>query len=221
MITETSKYIQESQKCQRNWNLNKNIPNEDLDLIMKAVTNCPTRQNINFYNVQAITNRDLIEKIHEHTAYFKIDPDMDVSEYSKLISQKSDIKKSDKNWVLKTNPQVLGHLLLAFSANEETYYRDAIDDKWDKDVWLSIGMAAGYAQLISTQLGYASGCCGCYNDQINLLLNRKIRLLVGIGIPDKNRHHTEHHYEPDFRFPSFESVKKLLPVKVDWYNENN
>ena len=138
MITETSKYIQESQKCQRNWNLNKNIPDKDLDLIMEAVTNCPTRQNINFYNVQAITNRDLIEKIHEHTAYFKIDPDVDVSEYSKLISQKSDIKKSDKDWVLKTNPQVLGHLLLAFSANEETYYRDAIDDKWDKDVMNSI-----------------------------------------------------------------------------------
>ena len=34
MITETSKYIQESQKCQRNWNLSKNIPNKDLDLIM-------------------------------------------------------------------------------------------------------------------------------------------------------------------------------------------
>ena len=222
MKAEIRNHIQESQKCQRNWDLNKKIPKEDLDLIIEAVTNCPTRQNINFYNVEAITDRDIIKKIHDNTAYFEIDPEVDVLEYPKMISQGSDISKPDKNWIFKTNPQVLGHLLLAFSANEETYYKEeTYDDTWDKDVWLSIGIAAGYVQLISTQLGYASGCCGCYDDGVNSILNKNIRLLVGIGIPDENRHYTEHHYEPDFRFPSFKSVKKLLPVKVNWHNENN
>ena len=50
MKEEIRNHIQESQKCQRNWELNKKIPKEDLDLIIEAVTNCPTRQNINFYN---------------------------------------------------------------------------------------------------------------------------------------------------------------------------
>ena len=220
--------IHESQKCQRNWNLDKEMPQEDIDLIMEAATQCPTRQNIPFYNVSAITDRKPIEKIHAATQCFKIDPNVDVSEYAKFVAQGSDVKKpaEPEVWDMKTNPQVLGQLLLAFSPNEETYYERDKDrtgkpmsdkrNKWEKDVMLSIGVAVGYVKFISTQLGYRSGCCGCMEEEVNEIVGDKVHLLMGVGIPDESRHRTEHHREPDFRFPSFLGVKKMSPIKVEW-----
>ena len=41
MLRET---IHESQKCQRNWDLSKDIPQEDKDLIVEAATNSPSKQ---------------------------------------------------------------------------------------------------------------------------------------------------------------------------------
>ena len=227
--------IHESQKCQRNWDLDKEMPQEDVDLIMEAVTHSPTRQNINFFDVSAITNRDTIEKIHSATECFAIDPSMKLSDYSKAVSEGSDRKNRDarqqhrrqnrapinppalernNSIEFKTNPQTLAHLLLAFSANEDTKYDDVC---WTKDVQTSIGIAIGYVKFISTQLGYASGCCGCMEEEVNTILGSKVFLLMGVGIPDESKHRTEHHYE-DFRFPSFSSVKTHSPVKVNWYN---
>jgi hypothetical protein len=215
--------IHESQKCQRNWDLDKEMPQEDVDLIMEAVTHCPSRQNINFFDVSVITNRDTIEKIHSATECFPIDPSMKLSDYSKAVSEGSDRKNREErdkaknptpSIEFKTNPQTLAHLLLAFSANEDTKYDDVC---WTKDVLTSVGIAAGYVKLISTQLGYASGCCGCMEEEINTILGSKVFLLMGVGIPDESKHRTEHHYE-DFRFPSFSSVKTHSPVKVNWYN---
>ncbi len=215
--------IHESQKCQRNWDLDKEMPQEDVDLIMEAVTQSPTRQNINFFDVSAITNRDTIEKIHSATECFAIDPSMKLSDYSKAVSEGSDRKNREARHKkenptpsieFKTNPQTLAHLLLAFSANEDTKYDDVC---WTKDVQTSIGIAIGYVKFISTQLGYASGCCGCMEEEVNTILGSKVFLLMGVGIPDESKHRTEHHYE-DFRFPSFSSVKTHSPVKVNLYN---
>jgi hypothetical protein len=231
--------IHESLKTQRNWDLDKEMPQEDIDLIMEAATQCPTRQNIPFYNVTAITDRTPIEKIHAATQCFPMaHPDVDLSEYAKFVAQGSDIKKPAEPEVIamKTNPQVLGQLLLAFSPNEETYYERDKDmmgrtmrDKrkpcatgsatpWDKDVMISIGIAVGYVKFISTQLGYRSGCCGCMEEEVNEIVGDKVHLLMGVGIPDESRHRTEHHREPDFRFPSFRGVKTMCPVKVEWLN---
>ena len=63
--TEVKKAIIRSQHCQRNWDLQKQIPQDDIDLIVHSVTNCPSKQNISFYKVHVITNRQFIENIHE------------------------------------------------------------------------------------------------------------------------------------------------------------
>lgn len=55
------KAVIRSQHCQRNWNLDKVIPEEDIDLLVHAVTQCPSKQNISFYKVHFITDRNVIE----------------------------------------------------------------------------------------------------------------------------------------------------------------
>ena len=46
------------------------ISKDDIDLIIHSVTNCPSKQNISFYKVHAITNRQVIENIHDNTSGF-------------------------------------------------------------------------------------------------------------------------------------------------------
>ena len=228
MVDNLKEIIHKSQICQRNWDLSEEIPQEHVDLIVEAVTQSPTRQNIPFYNVDVVTDRSLINSIHNNSAFFKIKPGMELSEYSRAVVKGSDDWKSEKDEegvITKTNPQVLAPLLLVFSANEETYYdnqlrhgKDSAERvKWEKDVSLSIGVASGFAKLISTQLGYVSGFCACYGEEIDKLIGSSVRLFLGIGKPDKNKKYTESHIE-EFEYPSFKDVKRLKPVKVEWHN---
>ena len=85
------KSIHKSQHCNRNWDLSKTIPQEDVDLIVESATQCPVKQNLNFYKTHVITDRDKIEKIHNATAGFFIDG------------------------VRHTNSQTLANVLLAFT----------------------------------------------------------------------------------------------------------
>ena len=56
---ELEKAVIRSQHTQRNWNLSKNIPKDDVDVMLHAVTNCPSKQNIAFYKVHFIQARDV------------------------------------------------------------------------------------------------------------------------------------------------------------------
>jgi len=61
------KAITKSQRCQRNWDLSKDIPIEDIKTLKTSVTQCSSKQNRVFYKVKFITNRDMIEKIYKTT----------------------------------------------------------------------------------------------------------------------------------------------------------
>ena len=51
------KSIHKSQHCNRNWDLSKTIPQEDVDLIVESATQCPVKQNLNFYKYNFIKER--------------------------------------------------------------------------------------------------------------------------------------------------------------------
>ena len=67
---EIEKSVIRSQHTQRNFNLNKKLPKNDIDTLLHAVTNCPSKQNLAFYKVHFIQDRDIIEEIHENTYGF-------------------------------------------------------------------------------------------------------------------------------------------------------
>lgn len=210
---EIKKAVLRSQHCQRNWDLSKEIPQEDLDLIIHAATQCPSKQNIAFYKVHFITNRNLIENIHGKTAGFK---NHDTGEY-------------------ETNSQTLANLLIAFEAEDyihrhtnDSIYRN--DELWsldtrgemtsteinllDRDAHMAIGIAAGYVNLTSSMLGYGTGCCACFDaSEIADIIGAKnpIKLLMGVGFRDALRSRREHHSKPDFVFPT----KKKQDITVN------
>ena len=155
MLNET---IHESQKCQRNWDLSKQISKEDKDLIIESATNCPSKQNLNYYNLHVIEDRQEIEKIHENTRgfgpiYFDYDPEKTDGHYR---------EERGDDGEYHTNSQVLGNMLLAFTKNNEPLLQREANDSYDEDRSMAVGIAAGYVNVIATQLGYSTGCCNVW-----------------------------------------------------------
>ena len=170
------KTIDKTQRCQRNWDLNKNIPKEDLDTIIYAILNAPSKQNIQYFNLHVVTNRKKIELIYEGT---------------NVLSGR------------RKNPQVLANVLFVFTQvipNEAVYFLNKKEDKkygHDKDLLLCTGIAAGYGALVAGLLGYETGFCKCFPkaDDLKKILNTKeyFSVMLGIGYGDKTKHRREDH----------------------------
>lgn len=221
--TMIKKSIQKSQHCQRNWDLTREIPEEDLNVMRSAVTECPSKQNLVYYTPYFITHRDTIEEIYSYTKGFK--------------------SLENGEWVSRTNSQVLANLLVVFVQNKDVLkdvqvkYDDIPKDlyakyseegdvhaifknnfKWNQhtqnEMMVSVGIASGYLNLTATMLGYSTGCCQCYDiPKVKKLLGiyEEPLLMMGVGFKDETRNRREHHKE-DFVFPTF--TKKIEVIDI-------
>lgn len=198
---DVKKAIIRSQHCQRNFDLTQEMPKDDIDLIVHAVTNCPSKQNIAYYKVHVITDSDAVYKIHGMTDGFT---------------------KNYETGETTTNSQTLANLLLIFERedftvnslgsqrNEQTIKltnNDLTNEDWNafkKDSHMSTGVAAGYANLTASILGYNTGCCACFDNeaiQEYLGIENDVMLLMGIGYKNENVNRRIHP-ETGFEFPT-------------------
>lgn len=200
-----------SQHCQRNWNLDLEIPKEDLNLLVIAATQCPSKQNMAFYCLHVITNRQIIENVHEQTKGFTI-------VYG----------SNDK----QTNSQVLANLLFVFEEvdlnkisslkvrNEQTYNLSSNKfspndlNSLNRDKNIAVGIATGYVNLTASLLGYATGCCSCFDSagikQVLSLKNEPL-LLMGIGYKNTALNSRVHHLDHSFVFTT--KIKQAIEVR--------
>lgn len=190
MHNEVKKAVIRSQHCQRNFDLTKEVPQEDVDLLVHAATNCPSKQNIRFYNLHVFTDLEKITKIHEMTTGV-------------------DAYDQDGNFVPTTNSQTMANVLFVFERREIDQLSEFGARKWttadlaavnvyERDLATATGIAAGYVNVTAGMLGYGTGCCQCFqieNIKEYLGLENDPVLLMGIGFKngDKNRrvHATE------------------------------
>jgi len=206
--------ITKSQHCQRSWDLERSIPEEDIEVLKTAVAQCPTKQNRVFYRPVFITNRDAIMHILETTKSFTIQWEPHEA---------------------TTNTQVLANCLVVFlrdrdfeeSHRTENEHRLGVID--GKNVTLNegarvdenraVGLAMGYLVLTSHLLGYRTGI---YNTARNTdivydMFGRTALLMCGIGYNDPNRNDREHQLDPSFIYPSFE--KNVIVEDGDIYTD--
>lgn len=189
--------ISKSQHCQRNWDLSQTIPQDDLQLMIHAVTQCPSKQNEKHYKVTVITNRNLIEQVHNCTKGFRHQTLPDTINNP------------------KTNSQILANAVFAFTVidkkpkHSEDSWTEGVTEETKKQRFLSIGIASGYLNVTATLLGYSTGCCCCISDmeKVEKIIGNKADLLMGVGFEDSNRNRREHHLESNFMYPTF--TKKI------------
>lgn len=185
------------QHCQRNYDLHQTMNEADVDLIIHAATQCPSKQNLDFYSVYAIEDRATIEAIYENTQTARG----------------------------RKNPQVLGHVLLVFVSNPDVVDHELINVRNSEqrnrdlptmleDMHQAVGVAAGFVNVTASMLGYRTGCNKCFDhDAIRSILNLKDNqiplLMMGVGIKDNTRNRREEHNTGKM----IDTFKKV-PIKV-------
>lgn len=197
--TEYRKFLKntvlKAQKCQRNWDLSKRIPKEDLDVIVYAATQAPSKQNLDFYSLLVIQNREIQEKIYENTWTIPNSP------------------------VGRLNPQVLANVLLVFvskkhstNRNEDTRKQDLLQIEIDRNQ--AVGVSAGFVNVVAQSLGYSTGCNKCCDkSKVKEILNidEDPILMMGVGFKDESRNRREEHFE-GFMVES----RSKLPIPIEY-----
>jgi hypothetical protein len=200
-----------SQHCQRNWDLSKNISDEDLSTLISAVTECPSKQNIAYYKCHFITNRSMIEEIYSNTEgfYFSYDPPIPHKNTQTLA-----------NLVVAFEEIPVPHLQLSGIIGHDdipfTYVmEDAFPPVLQRDKEMAIGIASGYLNLTANILGYSTGYCACFDPSVmgNVIgTNNNISLLLGIGFKNDNMKRRQHHLLPELVY----SQLTKQPIEVSF-----
>ena len=61
---------QKIRKCQRNWQLDKSLPQEHIELFAEIAKHSPSKQDEAYFDVYVITQRSLIEKYYKESIGF-------------------------------------------------------------------------------------------------------------------------------------------------------
>ena len=197
---ELFKAIHRSQHVQRNYDLSRDIPEQDVATIVTAATQCPSKQNVAFYKLHVVKDRSIIRHIYT---------------CCRTLPQPD-------------NPQVLVNLVLVFeeyenydkeslNTNEEIVKQDEQSLKTlELDRFTALGIATGYVNLVSSQLGYGTGCCTCILDKprLRVILELKMEplLVMGIGYAQEGKNRRVHHLRQNKVF----ATRKKQPIEVDY-----
>ena len=197
--------ITQSSWCQRNWDLSKTIPQEHIDILKHAVTNCPSKQNRVFYKALFIQDRETIEAVHASSDSFTIrwDPHEAV-----------------------TNTQTLANLLVVLirdhdpsvtARTEKEYAEGTLSGKMKYDEDRSVGIASGYLALTANILGYRTGFYNTLHNKSVLeelfeVPKNAVLLSVGVGFHNENINIRQSQVWPEFTYPSFEKSIKTVDI---------
>ena len=168
--------IEQTQHCQRNWDLDKSLDQETIDWLFDVGYNMPTKQNLSSFQIVAFTDRTMIEYL---TA--------------------SAINKGWHSRRVK-NPQMLAPVVFTFFGKEddEENRRSQEKRRGSNTTMVEIGIAAGAMALAANSVGLKTGFCKCFyplesgiykENQIRKALERyeiketNISLALGVGYP--------------------------------------
>lgn len=182
--------IRQLQKCQRNWDYSKKIPQEHVDHFLWVAQNAPSKQWQAYYDVYYFTKREVIEEFYQWTwgsTHSRIPP---------------------ATW---RNPQMNANLYILFVVketepvqncnNDGTFAKTTDRHMWD-NAYCHVGLALGLVMKAAVDLGYHTGCnksngmgpdydyqwekrLGIYDDVMQN--KKKLSFGIGIGYPQKNR----------------------------------
>jgi len=202
MNNKIKEAVDTAQKVQRNFDLSRSIPKKDLDTLIYAATNSPSKQNATHYSLKIYTDQSIIKKIHEHTKNFTLhrrgNPEgiIEVRDSSVWHNPEYSV----------TNSQTLANALFIYVndsdhdnviAGDHLLYakqRDKNEDSTVKKIFeeqqtYSIGVSVGELLLSAALLGYKTGLCSGFNrSKVSKIINAndEVRLIVGIGFENFN-----------------------------------
>lgn len=226
--------IKTSAQCQRNWDLDKKIPQEHLDIIETALTRCPSKQSRIDYLPYMITNKELIHRIYEKTDGFVTDHTVsppttttNPQVCANLLIALITTPERDKEWMSRYGKDNTSEILssghpLGEKEGEKEDRRLGLKKLENKNTLLNVGVAMGYVVLVANQLGYKTGICNCLDGgEVKKLLGIKsndaglpeVLGLIGIGYADETKDRKQHMFN-NYVFPSYSEEKNIEVKKL-------
>ena len=218
--------IDSAQRAQRNYDLTKQIPEKDLETLIYAAKNSPSKQNETHYSLYVFTEKDKIEKLYRCTKYFTLSKEeaLDPDKGEQWLYDNLSVTNS-QTWsnvlfvytLADTEPRGATHLSALNNINVESTLTTLMEHKL-----LSIGISIGEVLLTAASLGYKTGCCSAFKEeeiQDIIMSDHKPVVMLGIGFPNpdmERRFHPEVYNRdvperrrggPDdenWRYPTFE-----------------
>tara|TARA_B110000503_G_C7159415_1_gene418900 strand:- start:70 stop:777 length:708 start_codon:yes stop_codon:yes gene_type:complete len=188
---QIKKSIDITQHAQRNYDLSKVVPSQDLETLVYAAVNSPSKQNETHYRIAVYTDQDIIKQIYNNTQKFT------------LGAKQALADGKTEDWLYENqsvkNSQILANVLFVYiddngDARGATHLKAQNDNKKSMTVLneqknYSIGISIGELILTASLLGYYTGICSAFKgNEIKKILNTDddIKLLVGIGYENVN-----------------------------------
>lgn len=209
--------IRRSQHCQRNFDLSMQIPQEHIDILKVAATECPSKQNVAHYKLHFITDKELIAKIHELTPTEKVHDLSQPTTNSQTLANLLVVFESYRDMTNEKDQTRNDETSKLYLNNEKSAKAEAV---LERDAHVAVGIAAGYLNLAGSLLGYRTGCCQCMDQEAikNLLgLQGQPMLLMGIGYNDESRSRRLHATDETYMFPTRSKQKILVQ---DWPDQS-
>lgn len=223
--------IWNSQRCQRNWDLTKTIPQEDIDTMVHAFKSAPSKQNEPHFRVYGITDYESRKKIYTGARNFAHDSDgvslcynedgtINYKCQSQLMGNLLFVFCREKNNVYRAGESFSGgpfiendkNVLYAGTIDMSTPEKKAHVQDWSNSISLhSLGIAVGYLLVTAHMLGYKTGCSSGFPKDIasNIIGHPYPEVIVAVGYEDTNRDRLEEHFEKGRFFPSWNKEIKF------------
>ena len=203
MNSEIKQAVAVTNKAQRNYDLTKCIPQEDLDTLIYAAVNSPSKQNETHYSLHVYTDQAIIKQIYSHTKKFTMIRDRQDQDESFKVEDDVFIQNDAKSI---TNSQVYANALFVYVAEQGqtrgSQHRAAKENPnsnaakvYGEQVAYSLGISVGELILSAGLLGYTTGICSALDTRpIRDILGTKQnpKLLVGVGYPNSQLDRTQH-----------------------------
>jgi len=196
--------IEVTQRAQRNYNLTKTIPQKDIDTLIHAASNGPSKQNETHFNLRVYTDPAIIKKIHEATKLYAMfswdnvdevfnDKDGNFNTKEEYTVTNSQIYANavfiwcDDTANLRGGTHILGARKEASFISKQTLFEQKS---------FSVGISSGQLTMAAALLGYKTGYCSAFernvkrttpDKHLQTIINAETepRIIVGIGYPNE------------------------------------
>lgn len=196
--------IEVTQRAQRNYNLTKTIPQKDIDTLIHAASNGPSKQNETHFNLRVYTDPTIIKKIHEATKLYAMfswdnvdevfnDKDGNFNTKEEYTVTNSQIYANavfiwcDDTANLRGGTHILGARKEASFISKQTLFEQKS---------FSVGISSGQLTMAAALLGYKTGYCSAFernvkrttpDKHLQTIINSETepRIIVGIGYPNE------------------------------------
>jgi nitroreductase len=235
MNNEIKQAVAVTNRAQRNYDLTKSIPQEDLDTLIYAAVNSPSKQNETHYSLHVYTDQTIIKEIYSHTKKFTMIRDKQDQDESFKVEDDVFIQNHANS---VTNSQIYANALFVYVADQGdargSQHRAAKENPnstaakvYNEQVAYSMGISVGELILSAGLLGYTTGICSALDARPirNILgLKQNPKLLVGVGIPNSQLDRTQHsdvlnkdvpekfrtgELNENWKFPTFKKYTKV------------